>query len=249
MKYLPDSVSDIAFYQFDLFRSSPAYANLEKFSLGGSRFGPVLAQYGDHPGVVREIAVTQPFQFSIQTWRRSVGTRDLFGSRERVTELEMNGNTIYCPNFYGYLIDGKRVMVAPANQFRYISNSPHEAVFPEHMKRAIQEIDFSKPEVHLRTIEQPYGVTGTNMGLSLALLEGQFPLTVLIDFDYQIPINVRIKLLCKDTADAKSRAEVFRHPRAERYWGALENCTVEVNDSVVTIQTALQPGNSGGLPN
>jgi hypothetical protein len=245
MKYLPNSISDVAFCQFDLARLCPAYAQLGR----GSRFGPIMPRSTNRPDVIREIKVYEPIQVTIQMWRRAPTTRDLFDRNERVTELEVNGKTIYTPRADGYLIDGKQVVIAPAFEFGHLLNSPHEVPFTGQMERAIQEIDFGKPEVHVWTIEQPYGLGCANCGLSAALLKGQFPLTVMTDFDYQIPMTMQIRLYCRDAADAKSRAGIFRMPEVMSELGPLGKCVVEVNDSTVTLRATMSPSDISRLPN
>jgi len=260
MKFLPDSVTDLAVYQYDIARACSAYTALLKCpgDYPRTRVNPVLG-LGDLD-IVRVVVVTDPFPLTIVTMRNSISAEAVFAPYlwERLTKSDEDGKRIYVDKSTktGYWIKGRRIIIADPEKLRQLGKSPNAKPIASKMSSLIQKADFSKPELHFCEFESSGGdfayAPGTKAEYSavfhIAVCDAGSPVTILSELDYQTPTNVRVQIDCESAAAANELAREFRKPETLERLGPLRNCVVKVAGSTVTLQAAIAPCDIRDLP-
>jgi hypothetical protein len=235
MKYLPDQCAHIRVFQLDVARSSPAYAEFLKCPNAKQQLAFTRTPHGKELDIKRAIiAGTLNEDVTILTMRNPVAIQDLLDPGVSAAEVQMGGKTVYTVGDKTYYIEGKRVIIASADRIRLILTRNVESKQTEHMKLAIKEADFSKPIVHLEDIfsrDAPHGLA--------EVLGSSVPQCVVVESDLQLPLNVLVKLMCKDSAAATSIGQKVRSEAIGVAAKVLAGATVEVKDTMVVIRFAL----------
>jgi hypothetical protein len=243
-RYLPAGLSSIAIYQYDAFRSSPAYAEIRKCPTFKSQLSFAVTPGGKELDIVRAVILSQPYQLAILTMRNSVTIKELIDDSEQATESKHNGKTIYTVGERGYFIDGKQVLVAKPAWIEHTLDLPSASAIPESLQKAITQADLTKPQVQIQTYDQDN--RAMSQGQTFPGPLGDPPQAMLIEVEYQNPIVFQMKFVCKDAAAANKMAEGFRGPAGQNTFGLVSNVTVDVKDATVIMRATMNLSNICG---
>lgn len=229
-KYLPDNVTNLQVVDIDDLKSSAAWSEMQKcpnfnrefkfFELGGKKIDPAKI-------VIARKATETVF---VMTMKKSAAIGDLLGDVSKAREVQIAGKTVHDVNGTAWFIDGKRVVVGPEKLVRSILERKGEPKMTETMKSAMKEANFRKPMVAIMDMSEFRGMAG-----GLAAQEFDLPDAMVAESDFRMPMNRRIKMICKDSEMAKRIADKAEKDRDRNK--KIENITIRASGSLVIAES------------
>ena len=230
MRYLPDNCGFLTVVQVDELKASSAYAEAMKCPGAKERLGFFKLPGGKPLDITRAVtARAGAAEIHIWTMKRPATIQDFIEGNAKPRESQVNGKTIYELGATAYHIDGKHVINGPAEQVRAILQRAGEPRLSDNMKRAMREVDFSRPLVAAADVAAMFGAFGGAVNAT-----GDLPLAFAADSDFRMPMSRRVKIICRDAAAAAATAAKFEKDKAV-VGNKMPNATVRISGSMVII--------------
>jgi predicted Zn finger-like uncharacterized protein len=229
MKYVPDNFTELHAVNYDLVKASPAFTQIQNCPNSKDHFSFLRTPGGKTLDVTRAlVAGREGEKTTILTLRNAPTIQDLVDANVKTTETKIEGKTVYDTEKVSYLIDGKRVVIAPNGVIKEVLKRNGQPRLRSTIRDAMPAVDFSRPEVTVTDLSQLSGFR------EIAQIVGdEFPVAIVNDVDYQAPMVIHLKFVCADEKAAETFAS--RAGRGGMPWqGKLQVVEVRHRGNLVT---------------
>jgi hypothetical protein len=252
LKYMPDTFTSLHVINFDAVKNAPAYAKAQTCPGGKEHFAFTKTPDGKSVDVVRAMIGETSFdKVTVLTLRNEPTIQDLVDPSTKLTESTIAGKKVYETSKSSYLIVGKRVVIASNAAMQKILQRNGTAKFSDSTRDAMKEVDFSRPE----TVVIDFSQVLSGLRDLMQTIGQELPVAIVMDMDYQMPMNVNYKLVCRD----EKAAETLQNGagRGPNFWGSskLQIMTTKRRGPMVTVEAkandpcdALGPNAAPGAP-
>jgi hypothetical protein len=226
--FLPDGFIDLHVRRMDVLRKSPAHKRFDRAAGTSPEFnldisnavGDVLPLPGD---LVRQI--TTLTQLRIYTFARPVIEKDIvaLGGGEKLPKIQIGNRSAWrdAGDFQEtlWVSDGNSLVVGPEKMIRDILTRNGPPKVRTEMAAALRAADFGQPDVQLAIEEDDLRGNGALEPRAAFDIHRRYPQAFVLESDWNWPINITGRAVCKDAASATKALQEFNAKPASDHPG------------------------------